>query len=411
MAIHDFAVPRVALDDGEPMVLSSWLLDEGAEVREGDPVLEVETSKASMEIEAPRDGVLAVRLRQAGATVSAGELIGLIADAGEPYDAEALRRAASDEVPAPVALVSEPKSPAEPPAAGVPVGGGLAAPPVAGPRAGDRPLAPVALVPERPADVPPALPVAAGFLVGPPPVPREARAVPAPAVTIVPLRESPQPESLSPHRVAVGRLMTASAAVPQFSVQLDIAVEEAEGLVARLRTAAITATFTDVLLKAAALTLRRHPRYNAWLSDETFMPHDRVSISLAADGPAGVIAPVVHDVDRRGWRGLAAERGRVVAGAREGRLRPEHLTGGTFSISNIGPLGAEVIVPLLSPPQVGILGVGRVRDVAGRRTMTAVLVSDHRAVDGADAARFLATFASLLGDADRLTFADSDADE
>ncbi len=437
MAVHDFTVPRIALDDGEPMVVSSWFLDEGTPMTEGDPVLEVETSKANMEVEAPRGGTLAIRLAEPGDTVSPGDVIALIADPGEHYDPETLRRTrqaesttSPTERPTDATTAGSGASPVSPPASpslvpSAPVsssgpGAGLSSasspdllpvpPPASAPAASSGPVPPPTFVPSPGLGAVPSngigaaapvsgTPVSAGFVVGPAVGRRREPEVPV-------VGSGTAPERLSAHRVAVGRLMTASAAVPQFSVQLDARVEEAERLVRRLRGVGISATFTDVLLKAAALTLARHPRFNAWLAGDMVEYHERVSISLATDGPAGVIAPVVHDVGGLGWRRLAAERGRAVAGAREGRLRPEHLTGGTFSISNVGPLGAEAIVPLLSPPQVAILGTGHVRDAPAGRTMTTVLVSDHRAVDGADAARFLTTFAELLGDPDHLTFAD-----
>jgi pyruvate dehydrogenase E2 component (dihydrolipoamide acetyltransferase) len=200
--------------------------------------------------------------------------------------------------------------------------------------------------------------------------------------------------------------MTASALIPQFSVQLDIDAAPSGELVKRLRRVGIAATMTDVFCKAAAITLLRQPAVNGWLSGDLLELHERVSISLATDGPGGVVAPVIHGVERLDWAALAIERKRVVDGARAGRLHSDHLAGGTFSISNVGPLGGDLVVPLLTPPQLAILGLGRVRDTAdAQQVLTATLVADHRVLDGADAVRFLTAFAEVLSDADRLLLA------
>ncbi|MEO3826264.1 2-oxo acid dehydrogenase subunit E2 [Actinomadura sp. B10D3] len=395
--MREFRMPRLALDD-EEMVLASWSVAEGGAVAEGDPVLEVETSKAVMEVESPGDGVLAVRVRAPGEAVAVGDLLALIADPGETYDAEALR----DRSPKPAAGAPDRPEPAPSPV-GAPV-------PSSAPPAPDSAVPRRSTVPERPDPL-----VPHGFLAGLPAGPRRAPE-PARARPPEPRPESrpesrPVKEKLSPHRGAVARLMTASAGIPQFSVHRELEIASAEELVRRLRAVGIRATLTDVVLKATAYALLRNRRFNALLVGDHIERFDTVSIGVATDGPAGVLAPVVHGVERLDWAALAAERSRVVLGAREGRLRPEDLTGGTFSVSNVGPLGGDAVVPMVTPPQIGILGLGRARTAGDRRVLTAVVVADHRAVDGADAARLLAGLGEALGDADRLTLAGPDVED
>jgi pyruvate dehydrogenase E2 component (dihydrolipoamide acetyltransferase) len=232
-------------------------------------------------------------------------------------------------------------------------------------------------------------------------LPARRRPTPAASGALAPGR-APVRQPLSRHRRALATLMTASATIPQFSVHRELPMAEAQRTVAALRRAGVAATVTDVLLRATALALVRHPELDGCLVDGAVEHAATPAISLAADSPSGVVAPVVRGAERLPWRELALERKRVVDGARRGRLLPADLTGGTFSISNVGALGGDLVIPMLTPPQIGILGVGRVRPGWGGTVAGAVLVADHRAVDGADSARFLATLAELLADPDAL---------
>lgn len=190
--------------------------------------------------------------------------------------------------------------------------------------------------------------------------------------------------------------MNESWRIPQFTVRKDVRMDVAESVVAGLRAAGLRATLTDVLLRAVARALVEHPEVNRlFLGDRLFQMSEPV-VALAADSPAGVVAPVLHDLHTATWARVVAERQRVVSGAREGRLQPRDLNGGTFAVSNVGPLGGDAVTPLITPPQVAILGVGAVRSQEGGRVSTLQIVGDHRALDGADGARFLATLSGLL---------------
>jgi pyruvate dehydrogenase E2 component (dihydrolipoamide acetyltransferase) len=163
-------------------------------------------------------------------------------------------------------------------------------------------------------------------------------------------------------------------------------------------------TITDLIMRAAVLALKDHPRLNATLDELQLREHERVHLGLAVDAEEGLIVPVVRDADALGLRELAA-RSRDLAGrARANRLALDDVQGGTFTVTSLGQLGVDFFTPIVNPPQVAILGIGRVfaklalRDgqVEERSALTLNLSFDHRAVDGAPAARFLKDVKRLL---------------
>jgi pyruvate dehydrogenase E2 component (dihydrolipoamide acetyltransferase) len=163
-------------------------------------------------------------------------------------------------------------------------------------------------------------------------------------------------------------------------------------------------TYTDLLVKLVAEALRRHPRVNSSWQDGTIRPGASINVALAVATDDGLVAPIVHGADSLDLPEIAARRAEIVAAARERRLRPEDVSGGTFTISNLGMYGVDSFDAIVNPPQAGILAVGRIRDrvvpLDGQpavRPMLELTVSfDHRVVDGARGAEFLDTLAALL---------------
>ena len=380
--MREFRVPKLSLGEGDQMVVLDWLVAGGEAFAEGDILLEVETDKATMEVDAPFAGVLAKALCGEGDAVVPGQLIAWIADPGEEYDSGALSG-------------EDAAAPAEPPATASASGADGDG---ARPEVGTVELAPVR--------------GRAPVLVDH----GELRGIPAASTPGMPLAAPPiselDPEGagdfeelpFSRHRSAIARSMTASAAVPQFAVERLLAVEPALATLRVLREQVAEATLTDVLLIGIADALAEVPVVNAWCDGARTLRFAEANIAVAVDGPDGVIAPVIRDTGRRAPAEVVAERIRVVELARAGRVSGGDLAGATFSLSNIGPLKAHALLPMLTPPQVGILAVGAGRPDGEGSVMMATMVGDHRAIDGADGARFLAGLAEAIeGMAARLT--------
>jgi pyruvate dehydrogenase E2 component (dihydrolipoamide acetyltransferase) len=164
-------------------------------------------------------------------------------------------------------------------------------------------------------------------------------------------------------------------------------------------------TYTDFLVKIVGRCLGHHPQLNAHFSDgEALELYDEVHMGLAVDTERGLLVPVIRDAGHKGLLELAADRASLVRRTLEGSITPDELSGGTFTITNLGPLGVDAFTPIINPPQVAILGVGRIHpepaayegQIALREMMFLSLTFDHRAVDGAPAARLLQDIAQLI---------------
>jgi pyruvate dehydrogenase E2 component (dihydrolipoamide acetyltransferase) len=194
--------------------------------------------------------------------------------------------------------------------------------------------------------------------------------------------------------------------VPHFYLRRDVDATRLRSWrdVARSRPGCDTLTFTDLLVRVAAEALARHPRVNASWRDGTIVDGDGVNVGIAVATEDGLVAPVVHGADRLDLAALVARRQDAVVAAREGRLKPADVEGGTFTVSNLGMYGVDSFDAIVNAPQAAILAVGRVRDEvvavdgqpAVRPTLSLTVSFDHRVVDGARGAEFLDTLASLL---------------
>lgn len=212
-----------------------------------------------------------------------------------------------------------------------------------------------------------------------------------PAGTVVPLKGI---------RRTAARRMVAAWEAPVFHLAVDVDMSSA--LTVRHRVEG--ATVTDALLLACAGALTEHPALNAHYGDEAVTTFDSVNVGMAVATDAGLVVPVIHGVDRMELADLAAARRDVATRAREGRLQMADVTGGTFTVSNLGMMGVDSFDAILNVPQVAILAVGSTRhqqvwndgDVAWRPLSRMTLTCDHRAVDGATGAGFLAALRSRL---------------
>jgi pyruvate dehydrogenase E2 component (dihydrolipoamide acetyltransferase) len=222
------------------------------------------------------------------------------------------------------------------------------------------------------------------------------------------------PVTLSAMRRAIARRMVQSKQqAPHFYVSTELEMEALTGLADRLnadRDAAQRITVTAFLVKAVALTLAEHRSFNATWEGETLRLVDAINVGVAIALDDGLIAPALLGCDDLGMEEIAANLRDLVARTRAGKLRAAELTDATFTLSNLGMFEVSQFTAIITPPQVAILATGRtepravVRDgsVVARQMMTATLSSDHRAVDGAGAARFLGTLKELVESPERL---------
>ncbi|WP_320671839.1 2-oxo acid dehydrogenase subunit E2 [Patulibacter defluvii] len=219
-------------------------------------------------------------------------------------------------------------------------------------------------------------------------------------VTVEPLSRSQQ--------VVARRMQEAKSTVPEFTVSSEIDMGECVALRARLKRMAAEGepvpSYNDMVVKAAALALRDHPRVNGSFREEGFALHERVNVGVAVAAGDGLLVPTVFDADRLSLRDVAARGRALIEAVRGGTIAPDDLAGGTFTVSNLGMFGVSDFTAVLNLPQAAILAVGAleqvpvVRDgalVPGHR-LRLTLTCDHRIVYGADAARFLARLRELL---------------
>jgi pyruvate dehydrogenase E2 component (dihydrolipoamide acetyltransferase) len=233
--------------------------------------------------------------------------------------------------------------------------------------------------------------------------PATAKAPSAPAPpAITPGQEIP----LSGLRKTIARRLTESKVnAPHFYVTVEIAMDAAVALREQLlRADEIKVSFNDLIVKACAKALARFPMVNASFAEDRIVTHAEVHVGVAVAIPDGLIVPVVRHADRKSVLEIAGEVKDLAARARERKLRPEEFTGSTFSISNLGMYDVTEFTAIINPPESAILAVGSVRQVpvvvdgalaAGHR-MRVTLSSDHRVIDGALAAQFLAEVRRLL---------------
>jgi pyruvate dehydrogenase E2 component (dihydrolipoamide acetyltransferase) len=228
----------------------------------------------------------------------------------------------------------------------------------------------------------------------------------APAVAA---RTGPDTEDvpLSPIRAAIARQMVQSKApVPHFYVTTEIAMERAAALRAELQAlpGAPKVTFTDVIVRACAVTLQKHPGVNASFTGDAIRRHRAAHIGIAVAVEDGLITPVLRDCDRKSLFQIATEARDLVERTRARKLRQQELSGATFSVSNLGMFPVDEFVAIINPPEAAILAVGAIVDkpvvvdgqLAIGKRMRVTLSADHRVVDGAMGAQFLADLKATL---------------
>jgi pyruvate dehydrogenase E2 component (dihydrolipoamide acetyltransferase) len=424
---EEIVMPRLS-DSMEEGTILRWLKSPGDQVERGEELVEIETDKANMVYEAPAAGALIELVAAEGDTLPIGEVIARVGEPGEAPSgdgaaadahrergekAEADQTAEPQEAPAEAPPVQAPAEPAPTARSD----GRVKASPLARRIASENGLELAAISGSGPggrivkADVERA--IAAGPAIEP-----EAAPAPAPgAVEPTPgVRERPETakgtvshEDLTKLQQTVARRMAESkATAPHFYLSVDIDMSRAVEARARLKSAAADGepvpSFNDMVVKASAIALREHPRANGAYRDGRLELYSRVNVGVAVAGQNALVVPTVFDADRKGLRQIAAESRALAQRVRDGTITPPELSGGTFTVSNLGMFGISSFAAVINPPQAGILAVGAiaeqpvVRDgeITTAHLMPVTLACDHRILYGADGARFLDRIRSLL---------------
>ena len=432
--------------------ITEWYQQSGDAVQTGDLLFAFETEKVNYDVQAEAEGRLHI-LVAATETVDAGTVVAQILAAGE----EPAPVAAPAAAPSPAAAASAPTPVAAPApdadaAGGAPSSAGRASPAVKrlaashgldlatirGSGVGGRILrtdveeaaAAAAAAPPAPAGPVKASPAAKRLarehdldlagLTGSGPGGRivvedvEAALAAAAAAAATAAAPAPADAETFPYRgmrrTIGGRMHASLQEMAQLTMATDVDMTRAVALRRELldlwADRGLRPTYTDFVIKAAALALRGHPRLNAELRDDTIVLHPQIHVGFAVALDEGLIVPVTRDTDALPLDELAPISADLALRARERRLGADDLTGGTFTVTSLGMYGIDVFTPIINPPQAAILGVGRIserpvfrggsNDVERRSFMTLSLTIDHRVVDGAPAAEFLRDVKGIL---------------
>jgi pyruvate dehydrogenase E2 component (dihydrolipoamide acetyltransferase) len=388
-------MPSLGFDMTEGL-LARWLKNEGDPVVKGQAIAEIETEKATVEIEAAVSGILVRIIVQAGETVPIGTLIGVIAEAGDEVTTVS---APSPSPPAPAPPTSPPPGPVlEAGEGAAPSEARVKASPVARKMAEEAGLdlshikgtGPGGRVVERD--------IQAAIAAGSAPAPPGVQAGPASGATV----------PLNRMRKTIARRMTESkATAPHFYITVEINMDDAMKMREQLNGLAPETeriSVNDLIVAAAARTLARFPALNASYREGNLEMHSQVNIGIAVALEDGLIPPVLRDADKKTLKRIAAESRALTERARANKLRSDDLGGGTFTVSNLGMFDVDEFIAIINPPEAAILAVGAVtrRPVAAAgevrisSLMKTTLSVDHRVADGAQAGRFMQEFKKLL---------------
>jgi len=405
----EMVMPRLS-DTMEEGTILRWLKADGEYVKRGDELVEIETDKANMTYESDQEGTLQILARE-GDTLAVGQTIAHIgegdANAAEQIDATPTNTQPAEAKPAeqdePSAQPAEQDGPSAPRAE--------QDEPSAQPAEQERIKAsPVARRVARENDVD------LRKLSGSGPGGRIVRAdveaagetpaaQPAPAVEGAKGATSTQELSRTQRTIA-RRMAESKATIPDFTLNMDVDMEECVALRTQLKemTQPGVPTYNDMVVKASALALREFPRANASYRDGSFELHSRVNVGVAVATDDALVVPTVFDADTKSLGEIARETRALAERVRAATITPPELGGGTFTVSNLGMFGVTRFTAIVNPPQAAILSVGalepraivREGEILARHTMSITLACDHRILYGADAANFLARVRELL---------------
>jgi pyruvate dehydrogenase E2 component (dihydrolipoamide acetyltransferase) len=387
-----------------------WRKKEGEAVARGEVIAEIETDKATVEFEAYTSGVLRRIVVDEGVAIPVGELIAVITDADEPMPDDLVVAPAGSQTPNSAADTAAPVTePTSPTAAQTPP----AQPAAAEPR--ETRASPIArrLAREKGVDLSLVTGTGPGGRIVEQDVlafaeaPTAAAATPA-AADASPGAPPPQREDLSRMRQAIARVTSDSKRdAPHFYVTADVDMTKAMALRRDTNDAladGVRVSVNDLVIKAAAMALKRYPKFNAFYRDDHLQLNPGINIGIAIALEAGLIVPGVSACETKSLAEIAAASRDLIARANSGSLRNEEYSGTTFSISNLGMFDVDSFAAIIFPPHAAVLAVGTVKEqpvvrngeLAVSQVMKATVSVDHRVADGAEAAQFLVEIKNLL---------------
>ncbi len=397
-------MPQLGLTMEKGTILQ-WLKAEGEALEKGQPLVLIQTEKVEYEVESPASGTLLKVVAKEGAEIPVGGLMGILGQPGEEVSVllrgQSLEPRAEPLAPSPQSSVSAPQAPAPEAAPARAPGERIKISPVARKLAQEHGIDIATLTPTGPEgrivreDVERA--VAAKS--------REPRAESRGAREAV-------PESIplaGIRKVIFERMGQSWREVARVTLFADVDMTAATSLRQAKgaeweRRFGVKPSFTDLIHLAVARALRDEPRINCRLDGQAVRIRGEVNLAFAVDLGEGLVAPVIRNADKKPLGELAKATRELADKARAGKLLPDEMGDGTFTVSNLGGVGVEAFTPIVNPPQAGILGVGKIQEkpvvrnggIHIRSMMTLCLVFDHRLIDGAPAGRFLAKVKELL---------------
>lgn len=414
-------MPKLGFDMREG-VLVGWLKQIGEEINKGDVVAEIESDKATLELESQVSGTLLKTLEGEGAVVPIGANLAIVGEEGE--DVSGLVSANGESPEEAAAEKDEADEPAgKPEATDTQPGAGKAAE-VSDEFPGGVKATPVARRVAREHEVDLAQVSASGpqgrirkadveaYLEQREAAPAAATAPAAPGISITPtdVAVGPDDEEVETPRlrqIIARRMLESKLTVPHFYVTTE--VDMAPALALRKEINALLdedekVSVNDLIVKAAGLALRAYPNVNSSFAGEKLVRHRRINVGSAVAVEGGLTTVVQKDTDNSTLSKIAADNKAMIGRARSGKIHPDDVQGATFTVSNLGPWDVENFIAIINPPEAGILAVGTARQVpvvvdgelaVGVR-MKATLSADHRVTDGAEAAQFLQHLKQLL---------------
>jgi pyruvate dehydrogenase E2 component (dihydrolipoamide acetyltransferase) len=388
----------------EKATITTWMKQEGDSVNKGEILCLIETDKVSLEMEAPEAGLLAKVLAAEGSEVPVGEVVAVIAPKGENFNLEEVIREAKRGFAG-----SEPAA-QETPAAGVSTGGVVMTSP---PREGKRDLkvSPLArrLAEEKGVDLEGITGTGPGGSITKEDVLKASEAKGKVSLRSTPFLVSKKVPLKGVKKVVAERMALSWHTAPRVTQVMEVDMTE----VVRFReenrkdweSKGVRVSINDILVKAVSQALTEFPEVNSSLKGEEIEIYGNVNMGIAVATERGLIVPVLRNADQKSLLEIAQESSVLVRKTQEGKIGPDDLSFGTFTITNLGTFGIDLFTPIINQPESAILGVGKLDrkvkvvdgdKIAIRSVMNLCLVFDHRVIDGAPAARFLGRVKELL---------------